>query len=461
MKHSYDLVISGCDHQRLVTHLLGDGNEAAAILLCRGLAPVRQKLIVQSVRLVPYEECRSRQPDWITWPGKHLSAAIDIAEDDGMTIILIHSHPGGFPFFSEQDNQSDREIIPGIFAGWSGPVPLSGHGSAIMTPPGAILGRLYSSDGTAHPIGRIFVAGDDIQVFDHADPERPAPMAFGTEMTSALGGLHACIVGVSGTGSIMAEQAGRMGFGALTLIDFDLIEHKNLNRILGSSLDDAERGAIKVEVAAKAVRRHRREIEINPVARTIFDRSAVLAAAKADVIFCCVDSAEGRQICDLIAQAFMIPLIDMGVTIPTRKVRGGGRVAVADVLGRIDYVQPGGATLADRLVFTSASLRSEYLARVDPEAYANEVNEGYIRGAPQEAPSVLALNMRAASAAMLEFIARMFPYRHEANGSFARTVFALGEGEEEHFSEASFERSCAGLATGLVEPLLGIPDLGA
>ncbi|MER9078519.1 ThiF family adenylyltransferase [Mesorhizobium sp. M0895] len=461
MKHSYDLVISGRDHQRLVTHLLGDGNEAAAILLCRGLAPVRQKLMVQSVRLVPYEECRSRQPDWITWPGKHVSAAIDMAEDDGMAIILIHSHPGGFPFFSEQDDQSDREIIPGIFAGWSGPVPLSGHGSAIMTPPGAIRGRLYSSDGTAHPIGRIFVAGDDIQVFDHADPERPAPMPFGTEMTSALSELHACIVGVSGTGSVMAEQAGRMGFGAVTLIDFDLIEHKNLNRILGSSLEDAERGAIKVEVAAKAARRHRREIEINPVAKTIFDRSAVLAAAKADVIFCCVDSAEGRQICDLIAQAFMIPLIDMGVTIPTRKVRGGGRVAVADVLGRIDYVQPGGATLADRLVFTSASLRSEYLARVDPEAYANEVNEGYIRGAPQEAPSVLALNMRAASAAMLEFIARMFPYRHEANGSFARTVFALGEGEEEHFSEASFERSGARLATGLVEPLLGIPDLGA
>jgi hypothetical protein len=35
MKPSYDLVLSGRDHQRLVTHLLGDGKEAAAILLCR------------------------------------------------------------------------------------------------------------------------------------------------------------------------------------------------------------------------------------------------------------------------------------------------------------------------------------------------------------------------------------------------------------------------------------------
>lgn len=461
MTSGYDLVLSGRDHQRLVSHLLGDGREAAAILLCRDLAPVRQKLLVHSVHLVPYEECRSRQPDWITWPGERLSAAIDLAEDEGMTIILIHSHPGGFPFFSEQDDRSDRETIPTIFAGWSGPVPTAGHGSAIMTPPGAIKGRLYSPDGEVRPIERIFVAGDEIHVFHHSDPERPAPMAFGAEMTNALGQLHACIVGVSGTGSIMAEQAARMGFGALTLVDFDVIEHKNLNRILSSSLADAEGGAIKVDVAASAIRRFRPEAKINPLAKTIFDRGSVLATAKADVIFCCVDSGEGRQICDLMAQAFMIPLIDMGVTIPTRKEHGGDRIAIADVLGRIDYVQPGGATLSDRQVFTPASLRSEYLARVDPVAFANEVDEGYIRGAPQEAPSVLALNMRAASAAMLEFIARMFPYRHEANGGFARTVFALGEVEEEHFSEASFEHSRAELAKGLVEPLLGIPDLGA
>ena len=328
-----------------------------------------------------------------------------------------------------------------------------------MTPPGAIKGRLYSASGSVMPLRQVVVVGDDIQTFPNDDPGLTAPMAFGSGMTSVLGGLHACIVGVSGTGSVVTEQVARMGFGSLTLIDFDRIEPKNLNRILGSSLEDAEASAIKVEVAEAAIRRYRDPIDITTIDSTIFSRKAVLAAAQADVMFSCVDSSEGRQICDLISQAFLIPLIDMGVTIPTRSLPDGG-LAVAEVMGRVDYVQPHGATLSDRGVFTPESLRAEYLARVDPDAFANEIKEGYIRGMPQEAPSVIALNMRAASTAVLEFVARMFPYRHDPNSQYARTIFALADGEEEYFDEASFECIDLEVARGLVEPLLGLPDLG-
>lgn len=459
MNDDYDLAISGRDHRRLADHLLADGKEAAAILICRDLFPARRKLMVHSMILVPYEECRSREPDWITWPGERLSQAIDVAEDEGFSLVLIHSHPGGFPFFSEQDDRSDAQTIPHIFGGWGGIEPKAGHGSAIMMPEGVIRGRLYSRD-TPQPrsLGKVVVVGDDIHVYRDSDPYG-IPMAFGSDMTKALGDMHVCIVGVSGTGSIISEQAARMGFGSLTLIDFDRIEHKNLNRILGSSLDDALASAIKVDVMSRAIRQYRPDADLHPVPSTVFSRDAVLAAARCDIIFSCVDSAEGRQICDLMAQAFMVPLIDMGVTIPTRKVPGG-RLAVADVLGRIDYIQPHGATLADREVFTPATLRAEYLAKVDPTAYEQEIKEGYIRGAPNEAPSVIALNMRAASTAMLELIARLFPYRHEPNRHYARILFALGEAEEEHFAEDFFNRSGAQVALGLSEPLLGLPDLG-
>lgn len=460
MSVGYQIVLSGTQHQSLVSHLLPeDGREAAAILLCRDLSPVRTKLIVHSVLPVPYGECRTREPDWITWPGARLSDAIDIAEDEGMSIILIHSHPGGHAFFSSADDESDRLTIPNIFSGWSGQVPQAGHGSAVMAPGGVISARLYTTEHACHPVDQVVVVGDDIKTFPVANPDMPAPMGFGSSMTHALNKLHACIVGVSGTGSVIAEQAARMGFGALTLVDFDRVEHKNLNRILGTTSADAEGAAIKVEVVASAIRRYRPDITVTPVASSIFDRDAVLAAAKADVLFSCVDGAEGRQICDLISQAFFIPLIDMGVTIPTRKTTSGG-VAVADVIGRIDYVQPHGVTLADRQVFTPAMLRAEYLARVDPEAYKTELDEGYIRGAPNEAPSVIALNMRAASAAMLEFIARMFPFRQDSNAMHARTIFSLGEGEEEHFAESEFSNSRAVAGQALTEPLLGLPELG-
>lgn len=150
----------------------------------------------------------------------------------------------------------------------------------------------------------------------------------------------------------------------------------------------------------------------------------------------------------------------MGVSIPTRR-RPDGSPAVAEVLGRIDYVQPGGSSLTTREVYTPASLRAEYLRRVSPEAYAAELAEGYIKGVAEEAPAVISLNMRAASAAIVEYIARAFPFRHDANAAYARTLFRLAEGEEETFAESEFPRGMNDLVgRGGAEPLLGLPLLG-
>lgn len=459
---AYDLVLSGAHYRMLRAHLLpSDGQEAAAILLCRNLMPLRQRLIVAEALLVPYDECGLRARDAISWPGGYLSNAIDRAEDENFTIILIHSHPGGFFDFSSVDDDSDLRVISSLHQGWCGDLAVAGHGSAIMAGgEGRIRARLYGPELIPEDISCVTVVGDDIQRWEPVMDESPK-MAFGRDMTSLLAELHACVIGVSGTGSIIVEQAARMGFGELTLIDFDHVEHKNLNRILNSTAADAATKTLKTDVFRRALKGSRPDLKPVSIPKSILSRDAVLAAASADIIFCCVDSAEGRQVADLVAQAFLIPLIDMGVTIPTRATRAGGR-AIADVVGRIDYVQPFGSSLADRQVFTPASLRAEYLARVDPECWEAERKEGYIRGAPNEAPSVIALNMRAASAAMLEYIARLMPFRHDDNRGKARTLFELGAGEETHISEDDFTLSGPGIAArGLAEPLLGLPSLAA
>ncbi len=456
-----DLVLAGAHYETLRDHLITpDGLEAAAILFCRDAMPVRARLMVIDILLVPHDLCASRRPDFITWPGIMLSEAIDRAEDEGLSLILLHSHPGGYFDFSRTDDESDQLAIGSIFEGWSGNVPAAGHGSAIIIGSGEIRARLYQPDLVPRPVGRVLIVGDSIMQWNEGASPGGPPMAFGSGMTAQLAQLHACVIGVSGTGSIIAEQAARMGFGALTLIDFDVIEGKNLNRILNSSRADAEAGRRKVEMFAEAVARFRPDLPVTIVPENIFSREAVIAAAQADILFSCVDTSEGRQIADLVAKAFMIPLIDMGVTIPTRRLPGG-HAAIVEVMGRIDYVQPFGATLADRQVYTPASLRAEYLAQADPETFAAEQREGYIKGAPEEAPSVLALNMRAASAAMLEFVARMFPFRHDGNRGHARTLFALADGDEDRLAEDAFARvESHDVGRGAAEPLLGLPALG-
>jgi len=452
------LAFAGVTHRQVQTHLFpGDGCEAAAILLCARTPGPRHKLLVREAILVPHAACARRERDAISWPGRYIEQAIDNGEAEELVIILLHSHPGGLFAFSDIDDASDRATIPCLFQAYG-----HWHGSAIMTPNGAIRGRLYGPDMAPRPIDLITSAGDDIHFWwgDERSLTAPniRPVAFTGGMTGELARLHAVVIGVSGTGSIQAEQAARLGFGRITLIDFDKIERKNLNRILNTSFADAQAGCLKVDAFAAAITAYRGPDVAVPVAASINTREAVLAASQGDVLFCCVDTLEARHVADLVAAAFVMPLFDVGVVIPGRKTAYG--FAIADAVGRIDYVQPGGATLCDRKVYTSETLRAEYLRWAAPDAHAQELEAGYIKGAIEEAPAVITLNMRAASACMNEFILRAYPFRLEPNRDFTRTLFSLAAVDEDHLSEDDFEVGPNPVfARGSLEPLLGLPAL--
>ena len=372
--------------------------------------------------------------------------------------MLIHSHPGGLFAFSRADDASDKAVIPCLFQALG-----KLHGTAIMTSDGAVRARLYDSNLDRRPVELVSVAGHDLLFWWDSDAmlgqKTRRPIAFTSGMTAELKRLSAALIGVSGTGSITGEQIARMGFGHLPLIDFDKVEIRNLNRILNSRLTDAENHRLKVEMFADAVAGYRGDGVASPVPATILTREAVLAASQCDVLFCCVDTLEARQIADLISSA-LIPMFDVGVAIPTRKTKEGEGVAIADVCGRIDYVQPGRSTLQDRGVYSPESLRAEYLRAAAPDAHRQELEAGYIKGLMEEAPSVITLNMRAASSCMNEFIARAYPFRLEPNHRYARTTFSLAACEEEYFAETEFTSAANPmLGRGAKEPLLGLPIL--
>lgn len=451
-----NLTITNADHRKLRDHLFpGDGLEAAAILLCARTPGPRVRLLVKQVLLVPHSACKERRSDYLVWPGSAIEEAIDLAEADGLSLVLTHSHPGGLFGFSQHDDRSDMVTVPSLFQALGGL-----HGTAIMTPDGAMLARLYRQDMSPISVESVMVAGDDL-TWHWADKRFSSrPTAFTSEATQELGRLSACVIGVSGTGSLVAEQLARLGFGQVILIDFDKIEPRNLNRIVNSTLKDAKAQRSKVVAFAEAVTSYRGAGVALPVNASISAREAVLCASQADVMFSCVDTLDARQIADLLGASFLIPLFDVGVSIPTRRRMGGP--AIADVCGRIDYVHPGGPTLQERGVYDPASLRAEYLRRTAPDAHREEMQAGYLRGVTEEAPAVIALNMRAASACVMEFIARAYPFRHESNAAYARTRFSLAANEEEFFPVESFLTTASPqFARGDLEPLLGLPALRA
>ena len=449
-----NLTITDADHRKLRDHLFpGDGLEAAAILLCARTPGPRVRMLVKKVLLVPHSACKERRSDYLVWPGAAIEEAIDLAEAEGLSLVLTHSHPGGLFGFSRHDDRSDLVTVPSLFQALGGP-----HGTAIMTSEGAMLARLYRQDLSSISVESVMVAGDDLTWHWTDRNFSPRPTAFTCEATQELGRLSACVIGVSGTGSLVAEQLARLGFGQVILIDFDKIVPRNLNRIVNSTLEDAKGHRPKVFALSEAVTSYRGEGVAVPVNASISAREAVLCASQADVMFSCVDTLDARQIADLLATSFLIPLFDVGVSIPTRQTTRAP--AIADVCGRIDYVHPGGPTLQDRGVYDPASLRAEYLRRAAPDAHREEMQVGYLRGVTEEAPAVITLNMRAASACVMEFIARAYPFRHESNAAFARTQFSLAANEEEFFPADSFRTATnPQFARGDLEPLLGLPAL--
>lgn len=462
MKPRVSMALSGQQHAAVKAHIFpGDGKEAAAILLCARVRGSRLKLLVRDIVLVPHDACE-RLPDFLTWPSKYVEQALELAEQDDLSLVLLHSHPGGLFEFSLADRESDGQVIPAIFAGRSVcHQDETWHGSAIMLEDGAMRASLYDKHHHPMPVDMISVYGDDIKFFWNPDsfpgsaPTRP--MAFSDSMRAELGRLSVCVVGVSGTGSIVAEQVARLGFGDIILVDHDRMAMKNLNRILNSTLCDAQAERLKVDVISDSIKSYRQEVVIEAVASKIDWGDAILKASTADIVFCCVDSHIGRQICDLMASAFMQPLFDVGVTIPVRQC-AREQFAILDVCGRVDYVWPGGVTLADRRVFTPESVAAECLAQADAAAHSERVKEGYMPGAHEEAPSVIALNMRAASTCVMELIARAYPFRHDPNALRARTSFSLAACEEDYFAEAEWDKAKNPLlARGAKWPLLGLP----
>jgi hypothetical protein len=257
------------------------------------------------------------------------------------------------------------------------------------------------------------------------------------------------------TGSIVVEQLARLGVGHLILVDPDVVEHKNLNRILNSTYDDAERHRPKVEVMARAIALMRLGTAVDVHHANLLDPSTVRAVSTADVIFGCMDGVEGRNALNRIAVAYVQPYFDIGV-----RLDADGHGGIEDIWGTVHYVQPDGSSLMDRGVYTREDLDAEALKRTDPDEYSRRRSVGYIRGVPENRPAVVSTNALYASLAVNEFLARLHRFRWSMNGDFAIRRYSVTR--DLFINEPDGEpspRFTKLVGRGDMRPLLDMPEL--
>lgn len=121
------------------------------------------------------------------------------------------------------------------------------------------------------------------------------------------------IIGLSGGGSHIAQQAAHIGFKNFALFDPQTIERSNLNRLVGATPEDVDVERPKVDIAERVIKSIQPDAVVEKCKARWQDEGDRFRSC--DLIFGCLDSYLGRHEMEVSARRFMIPAIDIGMDV--------------------------------------------------------------------------------------------------------------------------------------------------
>lgn len=434
------LRISGVHHKLLIQHLLpSDGKEAVAVALCGRFGDENSHiLLIHDLTLIPYDECYSREYDVLNWPTQRIQHYFERISKSDLAILKIHSHPGGYDQFSQTDDDSDHEFFDSAF-GWA--TSDNPHASAVMLPGGRVFGRFFFSDLHHEPMNKITVVGDHIQQFVSIDNFLASEFAlrtiqaFGEKTYQSLSEMTVGVIGCSGTGSPVIEQLVRLGVGKVVLIDPDVVEEKNLNRILNTTIEDAINGTGKVHALESRINQIGLNTKVEVYQTNLYDDiKALKALVKCDTIFGCMDSVDGRHLLNQLCSFYLIPYFDLGV-----KLEADGTGGIKKICATVHYLQPRKSSLITRGLYTIDDLRASSQYRKNKEEFENLKRYAYIKNVNVINPAVISVNMQIASHAVNEFLNRIHPFKSDPPENYAASTIDITDGYIVNSREDDFE----------------------
>lgn len=460
MKPPISLRLTETQKSRLRGHLFqGDGLESVALALCGQFSmPGGTGYCLHDLIPVPNEKCSFRSRDRVRWPVELVVPLLERAASRGLVLLKVHGHPAGFDAFSQQDDETDRALADSLRHLVDGEVS---HLSAFALESGELRVRAVGRDGEFRDVGRVVCVGDriDTNTLTEARPPDTAQasslQAFGDGTYHALRSLRVGVVGCSGTGSWVVEMLARLGVGSLVLVDPDVIERRNLNRIVNSTAEDVARDRPKVDLLRDAVAAMDQGTQVQVFCENLLNAGVVRSLAACDLLFGCVDSADGRDLLNRISTFYLVPLIDVGV-----RIDAGAGGKAEQICGAVHFLIPGGSSLLSRGVITSKQVETDGMRRHQPEQHAELVREGYVKGVVVNRPAVVSLNGFVAAHAVNELLARIHGFRRDDLSEFRYQLFDLRDGAWHRIDEGP---PCHALGRfsgrGDARPLLNNPFL--
>lgn len=327
---TFSIVMTDEVNQQLFAHLIReDEQEDLCFATYVPSSGANQSTGILSQIILPEEDERNVHGN-VGFMPHYFEKVLKIAGARKEGIAFLHSHPAsGWQGMSEDDIIAETRMSPSAM-GLTG-FPLLG---LTLGTDGAWSGRFWIKDenekrkyncnwcDTIRVIGKkLSITYNDsllAATFDSAKQLRTIS-AWGSETQEDLSRLKVGIAGLGSVGSIVAEILARTGISNFTLIDFDAVEEKNLDRLTNIFKEDI--GRAKVLAVADGIRRSATapKVEINCCEYSICEKQGFETALDCDIIFSCVDRPWPRQVLNFIAYAHLIPVIDGGILVRTNK----------------------------------------------------------------------------------------------------------------------------------------------
>lgn len=324
-----------------------------------------------------------------------LVAIANRARAEQLSPVFIHTHPfaRGVPDFSRIDDDGEAAIAAYLDRRAPDASPL-----AIVLGPEGIRARRLGHGGPVAiwEVGGMLRCRSERDRPDESGDRHDRQLrAFGAAGQAAIARLRLLVVGAGGTGSVVVQQLGHLGAQQVTVIDPDLVEETNLNRLVGATAADI--GTPKVDVAKRQLLALNPAAQVEAVRGDIVDAEQAARIAAHDLVFLCTDSHASRAVVGQAAYQHLVPAIDMGVSI---SVAEG---LVTHITGRVQLLAPGQPCLSCTGALDGEQIRRELLT---PEQRAADP---YVVGGHVPQPAVISINSTMASLAITMFLGAVTP----------------------------------------------------
>lgn len=413
----YDLTLPPVIARALLKHLFpGDGDEHGAVIAA-GVARSgeRVRLLARHVFLAV---------DGVDYvPGKNgyrmLTAQFVrdqalFCRDEGLAYLAVHNHGGRDAVeFSPTDMASHERGYPALSAITRGQVV-----GGLVLATNAVAGDLWLPGGGRAELERCRVLDASFAEWTPKPKRRPKGVLasydrqarlFGDRGQRILQEQTVGIIGLGGVGSLVAEYLGRLGVGALVLVDPDRLDVTNLSRVVGSTPGDTRKGLrrrplLKVDIAARELLRGNPRAHVKAVPENVVDDEVARELSACDYLFLCADSMQSRLVFNAIVHQYEIPGVQIGAKVSVDQETG----EVRQVFSVVRPVLPGLNCLWCNGLISPERLQEEALTEEERRA------QRYVDDPEVVAPSVITLNAVGAAHAVNDYLFRTVGLRTSA-----------------------------------------------